>query len=330
MTAIVSVASFIPATGPTVREMAEELRLEPSEIRLMERFFGIEAVRTAPELDYADRLRAAVERLPDWPEARDRVRYVIAARTYVDTVATRPEPVRQLVDRLGLEGAQAMTVVQHACASGLLAVETAGELLAGEDPGALALVLCGEVPTVDHRYIPRTTFMGDSTAALLVAAGDRGDRVLSHAWAVTADYGDMTSVVDSLVDSELVSRVQREYAGVGEADRVAVDYTEEVCAVMSDAVKRADLSLDEIALVLPHNVNRISWVRICRRLGLPLDRVLLDLIAHTGHCYTADAFLNLAEARRRGLLAPGDAYLAVGVGLGGIYSAMVFRRDPHR
>ncbi|THV30221.1 ketoacyl-ACP synthase III family protein [Glycomyces paridis] len=321
MTAILDVGSFIPPTGLTVREVAAELDLDGSEVRLIERFFGIEEVRTAPGLDYAERLEQAVLALPSWPEARERVRYVVTARTYVDTTAVRPEPVHRLTEKLGLQGAQAMTIVQHACASGLLAVETAGELLADEDPDALALVLCGEVPTVDHRYIPRTTFMGDSTAALLVTAGPGPNTVRSHAWSIATDYGDMSSVVDSLVDSELVRRVQREYAGHAEA-AAPHDYTEEVCAVVHEAVKRADLTLDEIALVLPHNVNRISWVRICRRLGLPLDKVLLDLVTHTGHCYTADAFLNLAEARRQGRLAPGDAYLAVGVGLGGIYSAM--------
>ncbi|MEU6859282.1 3-oxoacyl-[acyl-carrier-protein] synthase III C-terminal domain-containing protein [Glycomyces sp. NPDC046736] len=325
MTAIAEVASFIPPTGPTVREMAAELALDAAEVRLLERFFGIREIRTAPELDHAERLQKAVENLPGWPEVRDRVRYVVAARTYVDTSLARPVAVHELTRRLGLQGAQAMTVVQHACASGLLAVATAGELLAGEDPDALTLVVCGEVPTVDHRYIPRTTFMGDSTAALLVTAEGPGDTVLSHAWSVSPYNDDMGEVVASLVDSDLVLRVHRDYTG-DRPDGPAPDYTDEVCNVMTDALKQADLTLDEIALVLPHNVNRISWVRICRRLGLPLDKVLLDLIDHTGHCYTADAFLNLAEARGRGLLRPGDAYLAVGVGLGGIYSAMALRR----
>jgi 3-oxoacyl-[acyl-carrier-protein] synthase III len=72
-------------------------------------------------------------------------------------------------------------------------------------------------------------------------------------------------------------------------------------------------------------MNRISWVRICRHLGYPVDSVMLDYIPVTGHCYAADGFLNYTEAARKGLLRSGEYYMIVGVGMGGRFAAMVFR-----
>ncbi len=46
-------------------------------------------------------------------------------------------------------------------------------------------------------------------------------------------------------------------------------------------------------LVLPHNVNRYSWSTTARLLGLPLDRIYLENVPKTGHCFCADPFINL-------------------------------------
>jgi 3-oxoacyl-[acyl-carrier-protein] synthase-3 len=78
--------------------------------------------------------------------------------------------------------------------------------------------------------------------------------------------------------------------------------------------------------VLPHNVNLVTWQRMCTLLEFPLDRVLLDNIPATGHVFCADVFANYATARERGMLRPGDHYLAAAVGAGGgaTFAAMVF------
>ena len=70
---------------------------------------------------------------------------------------------------------------------------------------------------------------------------------------------------------------------------------------------------------------RREIVQVCRRLydrgliagpdgnvsvRLPGDRVLTDNIAANGHVYCADMFINYQTARERGLLRPGEKYLA--------------------
>jgi len=74
---------------------------------------------------------------------------------------------------------------------------------------------------------------------------------------------------------------------------------------------------------LPHNVNTVSWIRLSRALGLPVDRVLLDNVPISGHGFCADAFINYVTAVNLGRLRPGDRYLIAAVGSGATFSAMV-------
>jgi 3-oxoacyl-[acyl-carrier-protein] synthase III len=83
------------------------------------------------------------------------------------------------------------------------------------------------------------------------------------------------------------------------------------------------MSLADISLILPHNVNALSWQRLGRRIGFPADRVLLSNVPVTGHAFCADAFINYTTAADRGLLRPGSRYLLAAAGLGATFSAMV-------
>jgi 3-oxoacyl-[acyl-carrier-protein] synthase III len=107
------------------------------------------------------------------------------------------------------------------------------------------------------------------------------------------------------------------------ASRYEEEYPGTLAGVMDAAASRAGVRMDEISVVLPHNVNALSWRKLCRRTGFPIDRVLLDNIAVTGHAFCADPFLNYATAAERGLLRPGQPYLIAGAGLGATFSAMV-------
>ena len=94
--------------------------------------------------------------------------------------------------------------------------------------------------------------------------------------------------------------------------------------VLHAAAGKAGLTLSDISLILPHNVNVASWRRLGRATGFPPDRILLDNVPVTGHAFGADAFINYQTALQRGLLRRGEAYLLAAAGLGATYSAMVF------
>ena len=311
MTAITAVAAHLPDQRVPIEDLAAEFGLTPMQARVFRRYHKLGEVRMDPTGSLLDLLRAATSRLDALRGQERRVRYVIHARSFPVVTPYPLDPVRELCREFGLDDANVLAVGHHACATGLLALDVAGRLLTGDE---LALILTGEKAfTADARTVPETTFFGEGAAACLVSAGEDGDRLLSYA---VEQHGEYDEAVAGPADA---LAFQREYP-----DRLA----ETILA----AVARAGLALAEIELILPHNVNAVCWQQVCRRLGYPAARVVLENVAEYGHVFCADNLINYLTAQRRGLLAPGTRYVmaAAGAGLGATYSAMVFAHHPPR
>lgn len=307
MTAIEAVGTYVPQRQVTVAALADELGLSPIQVAMFERFHKLTEVRRDVDASLLDLLLAATDRLPALRGNEHRVRYVLHARAFPVVTPFPDNPLHELCDRRGLGHAQAFTVTQQSCATGLLAIDLAGRLLATDgEPDALALVLTGEKAfTRDSRLLPDTSIFSEGSAACLVSADGPRDRLLAYASLPRGDFD-------------------------GEQEEVSAGFQRAYKAAMLDvigtALDDAGVKLDEISVILPHNVNLVSWRRVCKLLGFPLTRVLLDNVLTAGHMFCADAFVNYQTAYERGLLRPGDRYLvaAAGAGLGATYSAMVF------
>jgi 3-oxoacyl-[acyl-carrier-protein] synthase III len=310
VTALLEVAAHLPARNVPIEDLAERLSLGPRQVKVFRRFHGLGSVpRQHPGETLVDLLVAAGRGLSGLAGREDDVRYVLHARGMPVASPYPLNPVREVAQRLGLRRAVVFTVTHQACATSLLAVDVAGRLLAADGvPGSLALVLAGEKTwTRDAELVPETSVFGEGAGACLVTADGERDTVLSY---VSRSRGDFDGRLAE--DPELLARFQREYP-------------ESLAEVVLTAVERAGLTLADISLLLPHNVNSVSWRQLSRRIGFPTDRVLLENVPVTGHSFAADAFLNHATATERGLLEPGRPYLIAAAGLGATFSAMVLR-----
>ncbi len=313
MTALDAVSVYLPPLRMPVESLAGSLGLTDTQVKLFRRFHGLREVSRDPEASLYGLLMKAAAGLDALRGQEHRVRYVLYART-MPVVGPYPvNPLHEVCCALGLDQALAFTVTHQSCASGLLAIDMAGRLLAGDaadgqdgQEGPLALVLAGEKAfTREAQVFADTTIFGEGASACLVSAFGARDRLLAYASNVRGEFDSATGENDA--------RLQREYRPC-------------LAEVMRRALDEAGLTLDDIRVVLPHNVNLVTWQRMCRLLEFPLDRVLLDNIPTTGHVFCADLFVNYQTARERGLLQPGDRYLAAAVGAGGgaTFAAMVF------
>ncbi|MFJ5231383.1 3-oxoacyl-[acyl-carrier-protein] synthase III C-terminal domain-containing protein [Kitasatospora sp. NPDC088391] len=308
MTALLAVADHLPPGRVPIEDLAGGFGLTPMQVKVFRRYHGFGEVSRDPGGTLLDLLRGAVAALPALRGREHRVRWVLHARS-VPTVAPYPHrPVEELCAELGLGRATVLAVGHHACASGLLALDAAGRLLAADgDPAALALVLAGEKAfTPEAVMVPETSFFGEGAAACLVAPDGERDRVLCYA-------ADQRGEFDSDAP-ERAAEFQRDYAG-------------HLAGAVLAAVTGAGLTLAQITAVLPHNVNRAAWHQVCRLLGYPRERVVLDNVAALGHVFCADHFVNHRTARERGLLRRGEPYLmaAAGAGRGATFAATVLR-----
>jgi 3-oxoacyl-[acyl-carrier-protein] synthase-3 len=317
------VSVYLPSARIPIESLAGPLGLTGMQVKLFRRFHGLSEVSRDQDGSLYDLLMKAATGLTALRGQEHRVRYVLYARA-MPVVAPYPvNPLHEVCRALGLGHALAFTVTHQSCAGGLLAIDVAGRLLAadadagtagtagapdgGPDGGPpLALVLSGEKAfTRAAQMFADTTVFGEGASACLVSAFGARDRLLAYASNVRGEFDSATGENDA--------RLQREYRP-------------SLAEVMQQALDEAGLTLDDIRVVLPHNVNLVTWQRMCTLLKFPRDRVVLDNIAASGHVFCVDMFANYQTARERGLLQPGDRYLAAAVGAGGgaTFAAMVF------
>ncbi|WP_028648146.1 ketoacyl-ACP synthase III family protein [Nocardiopsis sp. CNT312] len=310
MTALEAVSAYLPSEPVTIDEISERTGQTPRQLRLYKRFYGLSEVRYGREQSLTDLMVSAVDGLKALSGQEHRVRYLVHART-LHTVSPYPaNPLHDARRRLGLEHASAFTLTEHACASGLLAVDLIGRLLRADgDPEALGLLITGEKAfTPLAQYIPDTTYMGEGAAAVLLRSGDTGgDTLRSYASLTRGEFA-----AGLWMDPEVSSRFQEVY------EKTLTD-------VITQALEEAGIGLEDLRLILPHNVNRHSWRRLCKRMGYPADQAFLDNVSWVGHCFCADSFINYRSAVDHGSLRSGDYYLMAAVGLGATFSAMVFQ-----
>ncbi|WP_117209513.1 3-oxoacyl-[acyl-carrier-protein] synthase III C-terminal domain-containing protein [Allorhizocola rhizosphaerae] len=305
MIALEGVATYLPEHQVPIDDVGQQLGLSAMQVKVFKRFHGLAEIRRDPESTLLDLLLASATRLEALRGREHQVKYVIYARAIPVGVPFPANPLHELCHKLGLDRAVGFTVTQQACASGLQALDVADKLLSGDpDPDALALLVAGEKTfTAESQWLPETSIFGEGSAACLISRGGSRDRLLSYA---ARQRGELDGE-----HADVAAEFQR-------------GYHNSIAEIILAAVERAGLVLDDIGLILPHNVNHVSWQRVCRRIGFPQAQVVLGNVARYGHVFCADAFINYETARDR--LRPGDRYViaAAGAGRGATYSAMVF------
>jgi 3-oxoacyl-[acyl-carrier-protein] synthase-3 len=307
---IEAMAAFTPDPVSSVEEVAPRLRLSPSKVKLFRRVHGLHRLHLDPDLPVLDLITAPAARLVTRIADLDRVRYLVYAHTIQDVSPAGFDIATALAARLGLHRANAFALTQQNCASGLAAVDICGELLATDDPDALALVVTGEKAfSPMAQLIQNTTIMGEASAACLLSRTGGGDRVLSYS---------------ARTDGRFAGGIRLDPAGIHE---FGVGYASRLVETVRCALAAAGLTLPDVTLIVPHNVNMSSWKAVIELLGVDPAVVFLENVAEYGHCYCSDPFLNYCQLRDRGGLTVGGHYVFTAVGLGATYAAMVIRHE---
>lgn len=92
--------------------------------------------------------------------------------------------------------------------------------------------------------------------------------------------------------------------------------------VTEEAIAKAQFTLDEIQLVIPHQANQRIIEAALKRLDIPLERCVINLDRY-GNTSTASIPIATCEAVQQGRLHPGDKVVFVGFGAGLTWGAAV-------
>jgi 3-oxoacyl-[acyl-carrier-protein] synthase III len=233
---------------------------------------------------------------------------VIVATMAADELTPNAAPL--VAHELGAHGAGAMDVAA-ACTGYLSALSLAAAQVEGGR--------CDNVLLIGADVLSRFTDPGDRGTAALFADG-AGATVVTPADGRGGRIGHI--VLRS--DGAGASAIQADHGGTivmqgHDTFKAAVHRLSESTL---EAIKREELSLEDVDLFVYHQANARILAAVAERLGLERERVI-DCIDRYGNTSSATLPIALAEAQERGMLRPGATVLMGAFGAGFTWGAGV-------
>jgi 3-oxoacyl-[acyl-carrier-protein] synthase-3 len=205
-----------------------------------------------------------------------------------------------LQDALDLHNAEVMAVAQQGCATMFAALRVARSILLAE-PGRQHVLCVGVdvLPPGAPREILYNV-VSDAACAVVVSRGCATDRWLGYRQLSRGYYCD-----PAVCGPEIVAA-----------------YFPTAKAVIGQLLADQGLQPGDIDVVVPTGVNRPSWDILMRLVGIPHDRLFLD-VPSFGHTITSDSFIYLEHLRRNGRIAHGSRLLLFTYGFGSSWCALL-------
>lgn len=174
----------------------------------------------------------------------------------------------------------------------------------------------------------RTTciLFGDGAGAVVLGASENGNGILSTKLRTDGSYAKTLYVPagGSLkpASCETVERNEHTITMNGkEVFKIAVRSMEDISR---EALEEAGVRIDEVSLVIPHQANRRIIVALADRLGVPMDKVMVNLDKY-GNTSAASIPVALDEAKRQGRIQKGNVVLLNAFGAGFAWGAAVVK-----
>lgn len=304
------VSVYWPSARLTAEAWREQGALSMGEYEQLKRA-GVNEVAIDEETPAPVMMERAMERLLEEHRLQpERIRYVLLPYLYYSFPWTM-NVFTQLRKRFGLEQALCVSVRDLLCSNVLMALQVGSKLLERfADSDDLAVVLAVEKCLLpDQRYGGGHFITGDGAAAAYVGLGLRGDRLVAFRSAAdlrTLQQGKMRSGKDEVPDYFYY-----------------VNLVKTIRFVLSDA----QVDIADIRLIVPNNVAAATWTMLAKLMKIELGRFYTEGLSAFGHINNCDLLHNWHQIADLSLLSPGDYYLLLTLGSGGVICCAVCQKD---
>jgi 3-oxoacyl-[acyl-carrier-protein] synthase-3 len=238
-----------------------------------------------------------------------------------------PSCACSLQSRLGARNAAAFDI--SAACSGFIYALDVGRSMISAGTARHVLVVGVEVLSRIVDYTDRTTcvLFGDAAGAVVLKPSvEPGRGILSVAIGSDGSLGDLLCMPAGgsrlPASHETVEKHLHALKMTGnEVFKIAVRGME---TIAREALRRADITMDDISLLIPHQANLRMIDAMAKRLQIPPDKVLIN-IQRYGNTSSASIPLGLDEAVRGGRIRKGMNIIMVTFGGGLTWGAAVVR-----
>jgi len=264
----------------------------------------------------------------------------VAARRAIEAAGLRPEDIDLIVfatttpdrvfpstacllqDRLGIHGCPAFDV-QAVCTGFVYALAIAEKFIR-TGAARCALVVGSETLSRIIDWTDRGTcvLFGDGAGAVVLGAADKAGIISSHLHA-DGQYKDLLTVTAGI--SQGYDQVTQRQAHMsmegGEVFKVAVNT---LGKIVDETLESNKLQKSDVKWLVPHQANIRIIAATAKKLGLPMERVVLTVDRH-GNTSAASIPLAFDEAVRDGRIQRGDMVLMEAFGGGFTWGSVLLK-----
>jgi len=191
------------------------------------------------------------------------------------------------------------------------------------------LVIAAEAMTRFTDYRDRTTcvLFGDGAGAAVLSAENETDRGVKYT-KMAADGGGWELLYipagGSSRPSSQATVANRDHYIKLKGKEIYKFAVQKMQLLIADAMDKCSLGVDDIDLIVPHQVNQRIIDSACQRLGFPAEKVYVN-IDRTGNTSAASIPIALDEVRRAGRISRSDTILMVAFGAGLTWSSALVK-----
>ena len=232
--------------------------------------------------------------------------------------------------RLGIPGTAALDV-RNQCTGFLYGLATA-DAFVRSGMYRCVLVVGGEVHSsgldLSTRGRDVSVLFGDGAGAAVVVPGDGAGQILDHELHADGRYAEILMV--EAPASRLFPRLTPEMLEQGrhypkmDGKAVFKHAVEKLPEVIHSILRRNGFTLDDVALLVPHQANMRINELVTRNLGVPPEKVVHNIQKY-GNTTAGSIPIALHEAAQEGRLKSGDLVLLAGLGAGLTWGATLVR-----
>jgi 3-oxoacyl-[acyl-carrier-protein] synthase-3 len=240
------------------------------------------------------------------PDSIDLLVYFHTLQTSI--LAPPTSVVRVISQEFGLHRAVGFSISQQNCVSFLASLRLIRNLMHVRPQIRKAIVFGADITRNERlRNIEEVGIQSDGTYSVLVERDQPRNRLLHMAFRTFGEY----------------------YAGIRSDQRLGDElnqmYYLSTYRLIARVIDESGLKRDQIARLLPHNVNLPGWNRLARALKLCKEALFSDNIPIKGHLYGGDGIVNLHDCEQIPLLKPDDPFIIFSMGYGGTFGTALFR-----
>lgn len=214
--------------------------------------------------------------------------------------------------------------INSACSGFVTALTTAKQFIAtGFYQKVLVIGADALSKVTDYKDRGTCILFGDAAGAVVLEASAE-EGVLSLEIGARGEDGNKLTCLACRDDAEEVEkRVSKNKATIWMAGAEVMKFAVKIMAEAAQkVVENAGLTMDDIALIIPHQANVRIIQGAAKRLELPADKVFMN-IQHYGNTSAASIPVALCEAVQSGAAKKGDKVVIVGFGGGLTWGAAV-------